>query len=277
MIDSFITTENLYFLMLMIAAAIPVGFFAGLFGIGGGLISVPFLFFIFDTLNLNTSYTMHLAVGTAFSITILTSSVSVLTHRKHGAVDFNILKIFGLFVVFGVLAGAFLTTFMETKSLILFFSIIVFIFGAYLLLLQEKSNKIKPNFRTFPKALLGFISGFISAPMGITGAMMNVPILRYFGYPINKAIGTAAAVGFFISVSGAIGFYISGSYLNANLPMSIGFINIPAFLIFVPITTFMARVGANTVHKMDKVKSQRMFGIFLYVIGTIFLYRFLSL
>ena len=59
--------------------------------------------------------------------------------------------------------------------------------------------------------------------------------------------------------------------------MSIGFINIPAFLIFVPITTFMARVGANTVHKMDKVKSQRMFGIFLYVIGTIFLYRFLSL
>ena len=277
MIDSFITTENLYFLMLMIAAAIPVGFFAGLFGIGGGLISVPFLFFIFDTLNLNTSYTMHLAVGTAFSITILTSSVSVLTHRKHGAVDFNILKIFGLFVVFGVLAGAFLTTFMETKSLILFFSVIVFIFGAYLLLLQEKSNKIKPNFRTFPKAVLGFISGFISAPMGITGAMMNVPILRYFGYPINKAIGTASAVGFFISVSGAIGFFISGSYLNANLPLSIGFINIPAFLIFVPITTFMARVGANTVHKMDKVKSQRMFGIFLYVIGTIFLYRFLSL
>ena len=277
MIDSFITTENLYFLMLMIAAAIPVGFFAGLFGIGGGLISVPFLFFIFDTLNINTSYTMHLAVGTAFSITILTSSVSVLTHRKYGAVDFNILKIFGLFVVFGVLAGAFLTTFMETKSLILFFSIIVFIFGAYLLLLQEKSNKIKPNFRTFPKALLGFISGFISAPMGITGAMMNVPILRYFGYPINKAIGTASAVGFFISVSGAIGFFISGSYLNANLPMSIGFINIPAFLVFVPITTFMARVGANTVHKMDKVKSQRMFGIFLYVIGTIFLYRFLSL
>lgn len=277
MIDSFITTENLYFLMLMIAAAIPVGFFAGLFGIGGGLISVPFLFFIFDTLNLNTSYTMHLAVGTAFSITILTSSVSVLTHRKHGAVDFNILKIFGLFVIFGVLAGAFLTTFMETKSLILFFSVIVFIFGAYLLLLQEKSNKIKPNFRTFPKAVLGFISGFISAPMGITGAMMNVPILRYFGYPINKAIGTASAVGFFISVSGAIGFFISGSYLNANLPMSIGFINIPAFLIFVPITTFMARVGANTVHKMDKVKSQRMFGIFLYVIGTIFLYRFLSL
>ena len=76
---------------------------------------------------------------------------------------------------------------------------------------------------------------------------MNVPVLRYFGYPIKKAIGSAAAIGFsIISLFGAIGFLISGSFLNANLPLSIGFINIPAFLIFIPITTFMARVGANT-------------------------------
>ena len=80
-------------------AAVPVGFFAGLFGIGGGLISVPFLFFIFDFLNLTEDYTMHLAVGTAFFITIFTSTASVLTHRKHNAVDFGVLKIFGLFVI----------------------------------------------------------------------------------------------------------------------------------------------------------------------------------
>jgi len=160
---------------------------------------------------------------------------------------------------------------------VLFFSLIVFIFGAYLLLLQEKSNKIKPNFGIFPKALLGFVSGFISWPMGITGAMMNVPILRYFGYSINKAIGSAAAVGFIISVSGSIGFFLSGLYLDANISLSVGFINVPAFFIFVPLTTFMARIGANTVHRMNKIKAQRMFGIFLYVIGTIFLYRYLNL
>ena len=80
-------------------AAVPVGFFAGLFGIGGGLISVPFLFFIFDFLNLTNDYTMHLAVGTAFFITIFTSTASVLTHRKHNAVDLSILKIFGFFVI----------------------------------------------------------------------------------------------------------------------------------------------------------------------------------
>jgi uncharacterized membrane protein YfcA len=157
------------------------------------------------------------------------------------------------------------------------FSIIVYLFGAYLLLVQENKKKNKIKFKTMPKLISGFLSGFVSAPMGITGAMINVPILKYFGYPIKKAIGTAAAVGFIISLFGAIGFFLSGLILNAKLPLSIGFINIPAFIIFVPITMFMARVGANTVHSMNKVKIQRLFGIFLYVIGTIFIYRFLNL
>ena len=106
---------------------------------------------------------------------------------------------------------------------------------------------------------------------------MNVPVLKYFGYPIKKAIGSAAAIGFVIALFGAIGFLISGSFLNTNLPLSIGFINIPAFLIFIPITTFMARVGANTVHRINKTKVQAFFGIFLYIIGTVFIYRYLNL
>ena len=113
--------------------------------------------------------------------------------------------------------------------------------------------------------------------MGIGGAVMNVPILRYFGYPINKAIGSASAIGFIIALFGGLGFFLTGSYLNANLPLSIGFINIPAFLVFIPITMFMARVGANTSNKMDKVNLQRFFGVFLYVIGTLFLVRYLNL
>ena len=125
--------------------------------------------------------------------------------------------------------------------------------------------------------VLGFISGFISAPMGIGGAVINVPILRYFGYPINNAIGSAAAIGFIIALFGGLGFFLTGYYLNANLPLSIGFINIPAFLIFIPITMFMARIGANTSNKMDKLILQRLFGIFLYVIGSIFLYRYLNI
>ena len=261
----------------MIATAFPVGFFAGLFGIGGGLITVPFLFFIFEALGVDKSYLMHLAVGTSFAIIIPTSLVSVYTHNKYGSVDLNLVKTYGLFVVIGVLLGTTFAALVKTKLLVVFFTIVVFCLGTYLLINSNQqtisNNKFKLQFRI----LFGLISGFISAPMGIGGAVMNVPILKYFGYPIKKAIGSAATIGFIIALCGAIGFWYSGSVLKVNLPLSIGFINIPAFLIFIPITMFMAKVGANSAHKIDKKKLQVFFGIFLYVVGTIFVLRYSSL
>ena len=276
MLSSFLLSEYSILILLMILTAIPVGFFAGLFGIGGGLISVPFLFFVFETLNFDKEYLMHLSVGTSFLIIIPTSLVSVMTHKKNNGVDFTVLKTFGIFVIIGVIFGTIIAAMLKTKFLILLFSIIVYSFGAYLLLVNLEIKKNK-NFSFFHRVILGFFSGLISAPIGITGAMMNVPILRYFGYPINLAIGSAAAIGFVIATFGAIGFLISGYYLDANLPLSVGFVNIPAFLIFIPVTTFMARIGANKVHNMNKKKLQKMFGIFLYVVGTIFLIRFFNI
>ena len=261
----------------MVLTAFPVGFLAGLFGIGGGLITVPFLFFIFDSLNINEEYLMHLAVGTSFSIIVPTSIISVLTHKKNGSVDFGVIKNYAIFVIIGVLSGTILAAILHTKSLLLLFTIVAYFCGAYLLNIKDKTDNLKVNFNIIPRIVLGFTSGFISAAMGIGGAIMNVPILKYFGYPINKAIGSAAAIGLVISLFGAIGFLISGSFLKADLPLSVGFINIPAFLIFIPITMFMARVGANTVNKLDKSKLQNFFGIFLYIVGTIFLYRYLSI
>ena len=113
--------------------------------------------------------------------------------------------------------------------------------------------------------------------MGIGGAIMNVPILKYFGYSINKAIGSAAAIGFLIALFGAFGFLLTGSYLKTNLPLSFGFLNIPAFLIFIPITTFMARIGAKTVHKIDKNKITKFFGVFLLIISLKFLSEYFNL
>ena len=277
MIGQILENQYLLFIILMVITAFPVGFFAGLFGIGGGLITVPFLFFIFSSLDIDPNYVMHLAVGTSFSIIIPTSFVSVYTHNKHGAVDLQIIKSYALFVIIGVVVGTSLASIMKTKGLILFFTIVVYFLSIYLLFLKEKAQDTKPNFNLLPKIIFGFISGFVSAPMGIGGAVMNVPILKYFGYPINKAIGSAAAIGFFIALFGAIGFLISGSYLDVDLPLSIGFINIPALLIFIPITTFMAKVGANAVHKIEKQKITKFFGIFLLVVGSIFLYRYLNI
>ena len=261
----------------MALTAIPVGFVAGLFGIGGGLITVPFLYYIFGSLGIDQQYLMHLAVGTSFAIIIPTSIVSVLTHHRFKAVDFEIVKSYGIYVVLGVILGTVFAASLKTKSLVLFFTIVIFLLAFYLLLLKEKEKNVIVKIRLHLKVIFGIIVGFISAPMGIGGAIMNVPILKFFGYSINNAIGSAAAIGFLIALFGAIGFFLSGSILKTNLPLSIGFLNIPAFLIFIPITTFMARIGARTVHRIDKNKISKFFGIFLIVIGLRFLFEYFNL
>ena len=116
----------------MALTAIPVGFVAGLFGIGGGLITVPFLFYIFNSLGIDQQYVMHLAVGTSFAIIIPTSIVSVLTHHKFNAVDFNVVKNYGIFVIVGVIIGTIFAATLKTKSLVLFFSIVILFLGIYL-------------------------------------------------------------------------------------------------------------------------------------------------
>ena len=261
----------------MALTAIPVGFVAGLFGIGGGLITVPSLYYIFGLLNIDPQYVMHLAVGTSFAIIIPTSIVSVLTHQKFNAVDFQIVKNYGVYVIMGVIIGTLFAASLKTKSLVLFFSIVILFLGIYLLLLKERKQNIIIEMKLHSKIIFGLIVGFISAVMGIGGAIMNVPILKFFGYSINKAIGSAAAIGFLIALFGATGFLFTGSYLKTNLPLSIGFLNIPAFLIFIPITTFMARIGAKTVHRIDKNKISKLFGIFLLVVATKFLFEYLEL
>ena len=261
----------------MALTAIPVGFVAGLFGIGGGLITVPFLYYIFGQLGIDQQYIMHLAVGTSFAIIIPTSTVSILTHHKFNAVDFNIVKNYGIFVISGVVIGTIFAATLKTKSLVLFFSIVILLLGIYLITIKEKEQNIVSEMKLYLKVILGLIVGFISAIMGIGGAVMNVPIFKYFGYSINKAIGSAAAIGFLIALFGASGFLVSGSYLKTNLPLSVGFLNIPAFLIFIPITTFMARLGARTVHKIDKNKISKIFGIFLLIIAVKFFYEYLKL
>ena len=128
----------------MVLTAIPVGFVAGLFGIGGGLITVPFLYFIFESLEVNPDYIMHLAVGTSFAIIIPTSTVSVLTHHKFKAVDFEIVKGYGFFVAIGVILGTILAASLKTKPLILFFTVVVYILAFYLLFLMLLVIKIEP-------------------------------------------------------------------------------------------------------------------------------------
>ena len=270
-------TDIIFLIIVMIFTAIPAGFAAGLFGIGGGLITVPILFYIFTKAGINPSFIMHLSVGTSFGIIIPTALVSVLTHYQHNAVDFKVVRGFGLSVVTGVILGTILAANLKTKPLILYFTIVVYSLAFYLLFLKEKGDNLDIKIGFLAKTIAGIISGFVSAPMGIGGAVMNVPILKYFGYPINIAIGSAAAIGFVIASCGAIGFLLSGHLLEANIPLSIGFLNIPVFLIFFPITAYMARLGAQTSHRLDKKKLTKYFGIFLIFVGSRFLFEYIRL
>ncbi len=276
MVEIFGTNQILFFLIIMTVTAIFAGFFAGFFGIGGGIITVPCLFYIFETVGIDNAFIMHLAVGTSFAIIVPTAIMSVFTHYKHQAVDFRVIKTYGVFVITGVIVGTFFAASMQTKSLVLFFSLVIYLLALNLIFLKDKTN-MKLKFTLLQRTVFGFIVGFVSSLMGIGGAIMNVPILKFVGYTINKAIGSAASIGLLISIFGCVGFLISGILIKTEIPLSAGFINIPAFLVFIPITIIMARVGANTVHKIRRDIIAKLFGFFLILIASRFLYEYFNI
>ena len=138
------------------------------------------------------------------------------------------------------------------------------IFSIYFLTEKEKINLKPKKINLIYRIALGFLSGFLSAPMGIGGGIYITPIFKMFGYPIKVAI------------VGAIAFSSSGSYFDINAPLSLGYLNIPTFLIFVPITTFMARVGAESVHKFDKKLIGKMFGAYLFIVACLLFYEYFT-
>ena len=276
MLESLDQNQIIFILIILTASAVVVGFMAGLFGIGGGLIMVPVLFYVFSYMSIEQTFVMHLALGTSFSIIIPTSIISTITHTKFKAVDFDIVRTFGIFVVIGVVFGTIFAVSLKTSSLVLLFSIMTMIFSIYFLMEKEKINPVKKQINLIYKLICGFLSGFLSAPMGIGGGVFNVPIFKMFGYPIKVAIGSSAAIGVLTALIGATGFAVSGSYLNTNIPLSLGFVNIPTFLIFVPITSYMAKIGAKTVHKVDKKFLGKLFGVYLFIISCKLFYEYFS-
>ena len=276
MIETLSFAQIIFVIVIMVFSAIVVGFLAGFFGIGGGLIMVPVLFYIFSFVGIEKAIVMHLAIGTSFLIIIPNSIISTITHMKFKAVNFNLVKTFGLFVILGVAIGTLFAVSLKTSSLVLIFSLMTMIFAIYFLIEREKINPAPRDINLFYRVVLGFLSGFFSAPMGIGGGVYNTPIFKMFGYPINVAIGTSAAIGFLISLPGSVGFAASGNYFNVHAPLSLGFLNIPTFLIFVPITTFMAKIGAESVHKFDKKIVGKMFGIYLLLVSCRLFYEYFT-
>ena len=276
--------ENLNFIdiinllaVLAIAAAVA-GFMAGLLGVGGGIIMVPALYYAFTVLDFEIVTRMHLSVGTSLAIIIPTSIISTKTHMEYDAVDFKMIKSFCIFILLGVIAGTFLAVNLKTPALVLFFSIFAFMVGLFFIFLREKLVDNPKKISNIIKNISGTIIGFISVPLGIGGGSLMVPFMRTFGYDIRKSIGTAAAVGFLIAVSGTITMITGGKLINnVNTPFSVGYVNLLGFVVFVPVTMVMARLGAKAVYRIDKKLLSKIFGTFLLIVSIRSLVEYLNI
>ena len=270
--------EIINLLFVLSLAASVAGFMAGLLGVGGGIIIVPALYYAFTVLDFDIATRMHLSVGTSLAIIIPTSIISTKTHMEYDAVDFKLIKSFGIFILFGVIGGTFLAVNLKTPAFVLFFSIMAFIVGLFFIFFREQLLKNPKMISDSAKNISGIIIGFISVLLGIGGGSLMVPFMRTFGYDIRRSIGTAAGVGFLIAVFGTITMITGGKIVdNIDTPYSLGYVNLLGFLVFVPVTMIMARVGAKAVYKIDKNILSKIFGIFLIIVSIRSFFEYLSI
>ncbi len=276
--ETIATAELVNLLFVLAVAAAGAGFMAGLLGVGGGIVMVPALYYAFTVLDFDIVTRMHLSVGTSLAIIIPTSIISTMTHKEYDAVDFKMVRSFGVFILAGVIGGTFLAVNLKTPALVLFFSIFALMVGLFFIFLREKLVDNPKQISAIVKNISGVIIGFISVPLGIGGGSLMVPFMRTFGYDIRKSIGTAAAVGFLIAVTGTITMITGGKIIdNVRTPFSVGYINLLGFAVFVPVTMIMARIGAKVVHKIDKKLLSKIFGIFLILVSIRSFIEYLSI
>ena len=276
--ETIATAELINLLFVLAVAAAGAGFMAGLLGVGGGIVMVPALYYAFTVLDFDIVTRMHLSVGTSLAIIIPTSIISTMTHKEYDAVDFKMVRSFGVFILAGVIGGTFLAVNLKTPALVLFFSIFALMVGLFFIFLREKLVDNPKQISAIVKNISGVIIGFISVPLGIGGGSLMVPFMRTFGYDIRKSIGTAAAVGFLIAVTGTVTMITGGKIIdNVNTPYSVGYINLLGFAVFVPVTMAMARIGAKVVHKIDKKLLSKIFGIFLILVSIRSFIEYLSI
>jgi len=245
-----------------------VGFFAGLLGIGGGLIMVPVLTSIFSAQHFPPDRILHLALGTTMAAIIFTSVSSLRTHHAHGAVNWQIVKCITPGIIIGTLGGATLVSALSSKFLSIIF--IVFIYYAATQMLLKITPK---SSRTLPGRVgmfgAGSIIGAVSSFVAIGGGLLTIPFLSMCNIRLQHAIGTAAAVGFPIAVAGAVGYIANGIAQSQSLPeYSLGYVYLPALGWVVLASTLTAPLGAKTTHIVQAATLKKVFVVLLYLLGT---------
>lgn len=259
--------ELIWFVAGLIVAGLGAGFIGGLFGIGGGVIIVPALYFVFTALGVDEAVRMHVAVGTSLSTIIATSWRSLSAHTKAGAVDFEILKTWTPWIAFGALLGAAAAGIANTEALLL-------IFGGGLLLIAAQMGLADPNWRLFSdlprgigRALIAGVLGLLSALMGIGGGAIGVTVMTLCGRPIHQAVATASGFGAAIAIPAAIGYAVVGWGREGLPPWSAGYVNLAGFVFLALLTTLTAPIGARLAHRLPQLTLKRTFAVVLAVLA----------
>ncbi|MDG1882909.1 MAG: sulfite exporter TauE/SafE family protein, partial [Alphaproteobacteria bacterium] len=262
MFNDMLLSELLIYLAGLISTGIVAGLIAGLFGVGGGIVIVPILFWIFTSLNFPDEILMHMAIGSSLITIIPTSIASARAHYNRGSIDVDVLKKWGFGIFLGALLGGFSGKFFSANELKYVFAFIAFIVALNMfiknpLILSNRLPKSK-IINTF----ISYIIGFMSSLMGVGAGTIGVPSLVALSIPIHRAIGTAAALGLFISIPATFGLAFSGFDVPNRPPMSIGYVNLIAFLIMFPLTVFFAPLGVKIAHLINQRMLKIIFGIF---------------
>ena len=255
---------NIFILcIIFIVSGACAGLIAGLLGVGGGIILVPVLFHGFDFMGVPDNIRMYCAVGTSLAVIMITGLRSAYLHYMQGTVDLMLLRRWTPFLIFGVILGSVTVGFINTRILILIFGCVSFGISIYLMLKNSFSYSIDFSPRLSLQYVMASLIGFISSLMGIGGGIFSVTLLVLSGYSIHKAIGTSAAFGFFIAVTGTIGFIFAGKFEHSLPLYSIGYVNVLAVILLIPLIWVTVAWGTRISHRFSRRKLEYVFSVFL--------------
>jgi uncharacterized membrane protein YfcA len=255
---------DLWWIYLPIGAV--VGFLAGLLGIGGGMILVPILVFVFGANNFAPGHLMHLALATAMATIPFTSVSSVRAHHRHGGIDWHIVTGLMPGLLIGAVFGTLVAGSIPGRPLAIFFAAFLFYAATTMFFdLVPKGTRSLPGRPGL--ALVGAIVAFLSSFIAAGAALMTIPFMAWCNVPLRRAVGTASAIGFPLSVAASAGYVIAG-WQAAGLPQhSLGFVYLPALALIVLTSVLTAPLGARVSQRMPVKRLRIVFALVLYVIA----------
>ena len=252
-------------LILVIGAC--AGVLAGLLGVGGGIVLVPAFYYAFSAMGYDSPQLMQMCLGTSLATIIVTSVRSCLSHHKKGAVDVGILKAWAPGIVIGAVIGVSIATSLRSGVLQAIFGILGIMVGSYMAFGRAAWRLGTTMPVGALRAAISPVIGFLSVLMGIGGGSFGVPVMTLYGIAIHRAVATAAGFGVIIAVPSVIGFLLADMSAVPTPPLTVGAVNLGAFVLVIMMTLITAPWGAALAHKMDPKPLKKVFGIFLIVVA----------